>query len=480
MPGRRLCRLVVCVIALVWLALFESGPGAAAADAKTSAITISQAAHDRIAAAFANFDAILARARSEHFEVVDEVGMLRGAIEALRKTFPLAHPRVDAAIGPDEPLDTAAVLTASAQILDAGVATEDQLFSVAVNGAISTLGPNSVYLNATAFRDLQISVRAEFGYVGLDLTIDRAGPTVMTPLDGAASARAGIRTGDVISHIDGVPLAGLSIYQIVDRHRGPLNSEVRLRIVRPGRAQPFDVTLTRERLNRRAAEWRVENETLGYVRIRFFSIGTSAAETFRTAIAELTEKIGRDRLSGFVLDFRNGSGAGFSRDAIQLADAMLEKGEIVSTHWRNAVERLYASAGDVTGGRPLAVLINGGTTAGFEIIAAALRDNKRATLVGSRSFGSGLVPSMIPLGQGRGALRLMTARCLTPSGRSIEVSASVPTSRSCRMSRLIPFRSLVDRPCSLISRPKPRTTRPCSALSRCSLNKRPRVRSPVA
>ena len=246
---------------------------------------------------------------------------------------------------------------------------------------------------------------------------------VVTPIDETPAARAGILANDVITHIDDEQVQGLTLNQAVDKMRGPVNTAVRLRIQRKERKEPLEVKLTRETIRIRPVRSRVESD-LGYLRITQFNEQTY--EGLRTAIDKISTEVGQEKLKGYVIDLRNNPG-GLLDQAIMVSDAFLERGEIVSTRGRNADEtqRFNAKPGDLTKGKPLVVLINGGSASASEIVAGALQDHKRATVLGTRSFGKGSVQTIIPLG-GNGAVRLTTARYYTPSGRSIQAKGIDP------------------------------------------------------
>ena len=229
---------------------------------------------------------------------------------------------------------------------------------------------------------------------------------------------------DIITHLDDEPVQGLTLNQAVEKMRGPVNTKIKIRISRKGIDKPVEVSITRDVIRVRSVRSHMEGDDVGYVRITQFNEQTT--EGVRRAITDMTNQAG-DKLKGFVIDLRNNPG-GLLDQAISVSDAFLEKGEIVSTRGRNAEEtqRFNARAGDLTKGKPLIVLVNGGSASASEIVAGALQDHKRATILGTRSFGKGSVQTIIPLGSGNGALRLTTARYFTPSGRSIQAKGIVP------------------------------------------------------
>ena len=247
---------------------------------------------------------------------------------------------------------------------------------------------------------------------------------VVAPIDEMPAAKAGILTNDIITHVDDEPLLGLTLNQAIERLRGPANSAAKLRIMRKGEDTPIEVTVTREIIRVLPVRTRIEGDDIAYIRISQFNAQTT--EDLHKAVDEITTRIG-DALKGFVIDLRNNPGGLFDQ-AVSVADTFLEQGTIVSTRGRNQTEgqHLNAKPGDLTKGKPIIVLINGGSAAAAEIVAGALQDNKRAKLVGSRSFGMGSVQTLIPLGEDQGAIRLTTARYYTPAGRSIQAKGIAP------------------------------------------------------
>lgn len=300
---------------------------------------------------------------------------------------------------------------------------EAELIQAAINGMLTSLDPHSSYLDPKSFRDMQVQTRGEFGGLGIEVTMEEGLVKVVTPIDETPAAKAGVLANDLITHIDGEEVQGLTLNQAVDLMRGPVNSTVELRIRRGDSAEPITVSITRDIIRIRPVRWRAEDD-VGYLRVTQFNEQTYP--NLEDAIAELTEEIGEERLKGFVLDLRNNPG-GLLDQAIMVSDAFLDRGEIVSTRGRNAAEtqRFSARSGDLTDGKPIVVLVNGGSASASEIVAGALQDHERATVIGTRSFGKGSVQTIIPLG-GSGALRLTTARYYTPSGRSIQAVGIEP------------------------------------------------------
>ena len=300
--------------------------------------------------------------------------------------------------------------------------TDEQLVEAAINGMLSALDPHSSYMNAKNFRDMQVQVRGEFGGLGIEVTMENGLVKVVSPIDDTPAAHAGLKPGDYITHIDGDPVAGLSLNEAVEKMRGPVNSEIKLSIRREGR-DPFDVKLTRANIKIQSVKYHLEGNDVGYIRITSFNEQTDSG--LQSAMKALKGQAG-DKLSGIVLDLRNNPG-GLLDQAIAVSDDFLEQGEIVSTRGRHAEDaaRYNARPGDITNGLPMVVLINGGSASASEIVAGALQDHHRAVLLGTRSFGKGSVQTIIQL-PGHGAMRLTTARYYTPSGRSIQAKGIEP------------------------------------------------------
>ena len=301
---------------------------------------------------------------------------------------------------------------------------ESKLIEAAVNGMLTSLDPHSSFMDAKSFRDMQVQTRGEFGGLGIEVTMEEGLIKVVTPIDETPAAKAGLLSNDIITAIDDDAVQGLSLNQAVDKMRGPVNSSVRLRIQRKEAKDPFEVKLTRDLIRIRPVRSRNEGGDIAYLRLTQFNEQTF--DGMKTAIEKLSSEIGAEKLKGYVLDLRNNPG-GLLDQSVMVSDAFLDRGEIVSTRGRNADEtqRFSAKSGDLTKGKPVVVLINGGSASASEIVAGALQDHKRATVLGTRSFGKGSVQSIIPLG-GNGALRLTTARYYTPSGRSIQAKGIEP------------------------------------------------------
>lgn len=298
-----------------------------------------------------------------------------------------------------------------------------KLIEAAINGMLTSLDPHSQFLSPKNYRDMQTQTRGEFGGLGIEVTMEDGLVKVMSPIDNTPAQRGGVQPADLITHLDGEPVKGLSLEQAVEKMRGPVNTPIVLRIQRKGVEKPVEIKLVREIISIRNVRYKIEDD-VGYIRLTTFQ-GERTIKQLEEAITEIRAKVPNDKLKGYILDLRN-NGGGLLDQAIAVADTFLDRGEIVSTRGRaEASQRYNARAGDLTQGKPLIVLINGGSASASEIVAGALQDHKRATLLGSRSFGKGSVQTVMPVG-GFGALKLTTARYYTPSGRSIQAKGIQP------------------------------------------------------
>jgi carboxyl-terminal processing protease len=300
---------------------------------------------------------------------------------------------------------------------------EEKLIENAINGMLSSLDPHSSYLNPKDFSDMRVQTRGEFGGLGIEVTMEDELVKVVSPIDDTPAARAGVLAGDKISKIDGENVRGLSLQDAVEKMRGPVNTPIVLTIIREGADKPLEITLIRDVIQVKAVKYRVEGDDVGYLKVTSFTEQTY--ENLEEAIKKIQGQLG-DKVKGYVLDLRLNPG-GLLDQAVSVSDTFLDRGEIVSTRGRNEDEtrRYSARTGDLIGGKPLIVLINGGSASASEIVAGALQDHKRATVLGTRSFGKGSVQTIIPLGS-NGALRLTTALYYTPSGRSIQAKGIEP------------------------------------------------------
>ncbi len=299
---------------------------------------------------------------------------------------------------------------------------DNELVEAAINGMLASLDPHSSFMNADAYRDMQVQTRGEFGGLGIEVTMENGVVKVVTPIDDTPAAKAGIQSGDYITHLDGKQVMGMNLKQAVDLMRGPVNTPIKLSIVREGTAEPFDVVLKRAVITVQSVRARREKD-VAYIRITAFNEHTN------DGVVENLEKLKKEigaNFQGVVLDLRNNPG-GLLDQAIAVSDTFLERGEIVSTRGRHAddIQRFSATKGDLTGGKPVIVIINGGSASASEIVAGALQDHRRGIVLGTTSFGKGSVQTIIPLA-GKGALRMTTARYFTPSGRSIQATGIEP------------------------------------------------------
>src|SRR6056297_3725224 len=301
---------------------------------------------------------------------------------------------------------------------------EADLIEAAINGMLTSLDPHSSYMSPEAADDMRVQTRGEFGGLGIEVTQEDGFVKVVSPIDETPADNAGIEAGDFITHVDGESVLGLTLNEAVDLMRGPVGSEIIITVVREGEAEPFDVSIIRDTIKLTAVRARTERDT---VILRVTTFNDQTFENLESGLAEQFEAAGgAENIDGIVLDLRNNPG-GLLTQAIKVSDAFLEKGEIVSTRGRNTDdgERFNASAGDLSNGKPMVVLINGGSASASEIVAGALQDHRRAIVVGTKSFGKGSVQTVMPL-RGNGAMRLTTSRYYTPSGRSIQALGVSP------------------------------------------------------
>jgi carboxyl-terminal processing protease len=300
----------------------------------------------------------------------------------------------------------------------------DELVTAAINGMLTSLDPHSSYLSAKDFEDMQVQTRGEFGGLGIEVTQEEGFIKVIAPMDDTPADKAGILAGDYITHVNGEAVSGLMLDEAVEKMRGPIGSEIIITVVRQGTPEPFDVSIIRDTIKLTAVRGRVVGKTI-VLRITTFNDQTTSGlnEELKKGLDELG---GLANLDGVVIDLRNNPG-GLLNEAITVSDSFLDKGEIVSTRGRDPKtgERYNAQPGDLIEGKPIVLLINGGSASASEIVAGALQDHRRAIVVGTKSFGKGSVQTLIPL-RGDGAMRLTTARYYTPSGRSIQALGISP------------------------------------------------------
>jgi carboxyl-terminal processing protease len=380
------------------------------------------------------FGEVFERTRNDYVKKIDDWALIEDAIQGLLKVSDVAPSAVDEQkLCESERVTrtTYSALNCFGLIYEevrkavAHRVSDGDLVAAAMKSMVTGLDPHSQYIDPKAFRDMQAQTRGELASVGVELSMDNGLMKVVSPIDDTPAARAGVMTNDVITKIDGESLKGLSLDQAINRLRGVINSSVNLTIVRRGLDKPVELTMAREIIRVEPVRWHAESDQVGYIRIS--QLNEQTTDRLKKAIDGLKDKLGANRIKGLVIDLRNNPG-GLLNQAASVTDTFLGRGEIVSIRDRDPVgmQRFNAKDGDLTNGKPLMVLINGGTAAGSEIVAGALQDHRRATILGTRSFGEGSVQTIIPLGSGNGALRLTTAMIFTPSGRSIQANGIVP------------------------------------------------------
>jgi carboxyl-terminal processing protease len=379
---------------------------------------------------FARLGEVIERVRSDYVDRPDERALILAATESMLRAVPsskkysmlgtvheLQSSSVAAGLGVK--IDLNYFYDAALEVLNDRRSGDDDadIVNATINGMLASLDAHSSYMDPRSFAELLTKPRGDGAGIGAELTLKDGLPQIVSPTDDGPAARAGLRAGDIIASFDDEPTDGLTLGQVRAKSRGPVGSRLRIKAFRKGRDQPIDVEIVREMPTTAA----LRAQAIGDVAyVRFPAFNEQTTESLKKAIADLQAGIGENRLKGYVIDLRNNPG-GLLDQAISVADAFLERGDIVSTRGRIAEEsqRFVARTGDLAKGKPIIVLINGGSASASEIVAAALRENGRATLVGTRSFGQGLVATVMPLGAGNGALRLTTSRFLTPSGRII-------------------------------------------------------------
>lgn len=300
---------------------------------------------------------------------------------------------------------------------------DKEIIEAAINGMLTSLDPHSGYLDMKRFEDMQVQTNGEFGGLGIEVTLDAGFVKVVSPIDGTPAAKAGIKAGDYITMLDDTQVLGLTLQEAVDKMRGKVGEPIKLTVQREGSMEPLHFVITRDVIEIHAVRSALYND-IGYVRITTFN-----NNTYDNLVSEV-QKIKKDlegKVLGYVIDLRNNPG-GLLDQAIMVSDAFLEQGEIVSTRSRNMqdIKRFDAEKGEIVDGLPVVVLINGGSASASEIVSGALKEHRRAVLVGTKTFGKGSVQSILPLASGAGALRLTTARYYTPSGTSIQATGIEP------------------------------------------------------
>ena len=358
------------------------------------------------------------------FLIAALVGSLTGAVVTTQVAAPLLAQEAAKTTNVYEQLDLFGDIFERIRSQYVEEVDEGELIEAAINGMLTSLDPHSSYLSPDDAADMRVQTRGEFGGLGIEVTQEDGFVKVVSPIDGTPAEAAGIEAGDFITHVDSESVLGLTLDEAVELMRGPVGSEIVITVVREGEAEPFDVSIVRDTIKLTAVRVRTEQQSV-VLRVTTFN-----DQTFRNLESGLAEQIeeagGIDNISGIVLDLRNNPG-GLLNQAIQVSDAFLEKGEIVSTRGRAPEdgERFNAKPGDLAEGKPIVVLINGGSASASEIVAGALQDHRRAIVVGTKSFGKGSVQTVMPL-RGDGAMRLTTARYYTPSGRSIQALGVSP------------------------------------------------------
>lgn len=300
---------------------------------------------------------------------------------------------------------------------------DKELIETAINGMLISLDPHSSYLDDEDFEEMQVQTRGEFGGLGIEVTMENGVVKVVSPIDDTPAFRAGVQAGDYITHLDNEPIVGLSLGEAVDKMRGKVGTPITITIRREKANEPLEITIIRDVIKIRSVRHEIMQDDIGYLRVTTFNQNTESG--LKKSIEDIKKNVG-ENLKGYILDLRNNPG-GLLDQAIATADLFLDKGEIVSTRGRHEhdTKRDNATKGDLTGGLPIVVLINGGSASASEIVAGALQDHRRAILLGTKSFGKGSVQTIIPL-LGHGAMRLTTARYYTPSGRSIQAKGIDP------------------------------------------------------
>ena len=297
------------------------------------------------------------------------------------------------------------------------------LMKGAIDGMLASLDPHSNFLDSRDFENMKTQTDGNYGGLGLSVQLEDGAVKVVAATEDTPAARAGIKSGDFITHLDGTLIYGATLDDSVDKMRGRPGTSIKLTIVRPGRDKPFDLTLTREIITIKAVKWEVK-KGVGIVNINTF-LNRNTAESVRAALVSIDKATGGQPL-GYIIDLRSNPG-GLLDQAIDVSDAFLERGEIVSQRGREKgdIERYYAKPGDMAHGLPIIVLVDAGSASAAEIVAGALQDQHRAIVMGERSFGKGSVQTLLPLSEDT-ALRLTTARYYTPSGRSVQEGGIQP------------------------------------------------------
>ncbi|WP_171173040.1 S41 family peptidase [Ruegeria sp. HKCCD8929] len=358
------------------------------------------------------------------FVMAGLAGTLAGIIATTQVAGPLVAQEAKANAGVYEQLDLFGDIFERIRAQYVEEVGADELIEAAIDGMLTSLDPHSSYLSPDDAEQMRVQTRGEFGGLGIEVTQEEGFVKVVSPIDGTPADEAGIEAGDFITHVDGESVLGLTLDKAVELMRGPVGSEIIITVVREGEQEPFDVSIIRDTIKLTAVRARTEGTS---VVLRVTTFNDQTYPNLKEGLDKQVEEAGGiDKINGVVLDLRNNPG-GLLTQAIKVSDAFLEEGEIVSTRGRNPAdgERFNAEPGDLAQGKPVVVLINGGSASASEIVAGALQDHRRAIVVGTKSFGKGSVQTVMPL-RGEGAMRLTTARYYTPSGRSIQALGVSP------------------------------------------------------
>ena len=360
----------------------------------------------------------------KRFFLASVTGVMLGAVVTTQVAGPLLAQEADRKASVYEQLDLFGDIFERIRAQYVEEVDEADLIEAAINGMLTSLDPHSSYLSPDDAADMRVQTRGEFGGLGIEVTQEEGFVKVVSPMDGTPADQAGVEAGDFITHVDGESVLGLGLDQAVDMMRGPVGSEIIITVVREGSPEPFDVSIIRDIITLTAVRSRTVGDT---VVLRLSTFSDQTFPSMRDQLAERVEELGGlDNVNGFVIDLRNNPG-GLLNQAVRVSDAFLDAGEIVSTRGRDPQDgdRFNAQQGDLAEGKPVVVLINGGSASASEIVAGALQDHRRAIVVGTKSFGKGSVQTVMPL-RGEGAMRLTTARYYTPSGRSIQALGVSP------------------------------------------------------
>lgn len=354
----------------------------------------------------------------KHYLIAGLGGVLAGALFTTQIAGPLVAQEADSNASIYEQLELFGNVFERVRSDYVEAPGDKELIEAAINGMLTSLDPHSSFLSANDYEDMQTQTRGSFGGLGIEVSQEDGLVKVVSPIDDTPAAEAGVESGDFITHVDGESLMGLTLDEAVDMMRGPVGSEITITILREGETEPFDISITRDTIKLTVVKTRIEGHA---VVLRISTFNDETYDTLKTELEKAVEEAGGiDKVTGFVLDLRNNPG-GLLNQAISVSDAFLDAGEIVSTRGRKSEEseRWNAEDGDLAQGKPMVVLINGGSASASEIVTGALKDHRRAIVVGEKSFGKGSVQTVMPV-TSDSAIRLTTALYYTPSGRSIQ------------------------------------------------------------